>query len=114
MLIWVNVDSSGSVSILAINLGNTSSILHFDSFNKGGKVDIYILHGIHDPGSSLDNGTGLLGTGIALNGIQLMLRPDGTIPPLEPKSISSNSIELYGESIGFFVLREAGNAACSQ
>ena len=117
----LNTDATGSVTLLAINLGNQSSTLHLGNDNgtqtivsaAAQTVQAFVLEGTAAPGSSLSNGTGLLGTGVTLNGKLLHLGPHGQLPALVPQTMSGPSVELPAWSVSFLVLPDAGHPSCS-
>jgi len=104
----------GSVAILAINLGNTSTTLKLASSAVGGEpIEAYVLGPSDDASKSLTNATGLMGTGVTLNGELLTLGAGGVVPPtfLSAK-IVGNSVVIPPTSLAFYVLTGAKHAAC--
>ena len=98
--------------MLAINLGNTSTMLHFGAAAAGG-VRQYLLSANTGAGSSLTNATGMLGTGILLNGVGLKLGPGGELPPMVPAPApASASPSLPARALAFYVLPGAGHPSC--
>jgi heparanase 1 len=110
----------GAVAILAINLGNASTTLHFDSARFGGAIvtvdaiDAYVLSPSDDVAASLTNSSGLLGTGATLNGKRLVLEADGTAPAFVAAKVAGGSVMLPSTSIGFYILPDANHPACGK
>lgn len=106
----------GAVAVLAINLGNASTTLHFNnSVGFGGAIDAidaYILSPSDNAAASLTNTSGLLGTGATLNGQLLVLDADGTAPGFVAAKVAGSSAILPSTSIGFYILPGANHAAC--
>ena len=116
--------TSGKVTVLAINLDNSSTMLSFNNSLLGADdrtrppllpVEAYVLTPSEDAGSSLSGVAGLMGTGALLNGKPLALGADGSLPQLTPRGTST----LYGvavppRSVGFYVLDTSRHplAAC--
>lgn len=96
--------------MLAINLGNTSTTLHFGAAAADG-VRQYLLSANTGAGSSLTNATGMLGTGVLLNGAGLKLGPAGEIPSMVPTPASA-SPSLPARALAFYVLSGAGHPSC--
>ena len=116
--------SGNSVTILAVNLDNSSTMLSFNNSLLGADdrtrppllpVEAYVLTPSEDAGSSLSGVAGLMGTRALLNGKPLALGADGSLPQLTPRGTST----LYGvavppRSVGFYVLDTSRHplAAC--
>jgi len=100
----------GAVVALVINLsGNPTNI---SATSLGNIADAYVLSPSDDAAASLTNATGLLGTGILLNGDALGLSPDGSVPEIKSRAINAPAAQLAPRSIGFFVFADAKAPAC--
>jgi heparanase 1 len=109
-------DTSGGVTILAINLGDTPSTLHFPAV-LGEVVHEYILTPSSDASSSLSGLEGLLSTVALLNGTPLRIEHDGSVPSMPPvihtqAGPGGASVIAPPTSVGFFVLPNAKYAGC--
>lgn len=103
--------ANGRVAVLAINLSNRSTTLHFDRASLGELRRAYVLEPSDDPAASLTNATGLLGTGVRLNGELLRTAADGHVPRPAAQPVSGDKAALPAHAIAFFVLA-AGGAPC--
>lgn len=97
----------GMVTVLVINLGNSSTTVNFDHVVS----QQFVLSPNNDKGSSLTNDTGLLGTGIKLNGVALTLAKDGNVPVIVGQPIDARSAALPASSIVFYTIK-ASSSAC--
>ncbi len=107
--------NSGAVTVLVINLSNVSTVATFDGDGDGdlGRVSrAYVLTGSDDPATSLVNETGVMGTGIELNGAVLTAGKDGTVEPLAGKAVGKDAVEVPATSVSFFVFADAKHSAC--
>ena len=111
-------EASGSVTVLAINVGDKPSTLHFPA-SLGGAVHAYILSPSGDASSSLTGQSGLMGTIALLNGKPLQLGPDGAVPQMPPVILKPAGAAAAGASatvpptsVGFYVLPDARHAGC--
>ncbi|CAK0895458.1 unnamed protein product [Prorocentrum cordatum] len=103
--------SNGAVTVLVINLGNESTTVSFPS-SVGVISREYVLTPTSTKDSSLINATGLLGTGVALNGKLLKLNADGSVPEIVGNLVGRHASVVPATAIAFFVLADAGHAAC--
>jgi heparanase 1 len=101
---------AGAVAVLVINLSQNSTTV---SFADGAVVTTeYVLSPSADPKSSLIDATGLLGTGVELNGELLALGANGAVPAIEGKAVGSAHATVPATSIAFLVLADAEHPAC--
>ena len=108
--------TGGSVTVLAINLGNTASTLQFPAV-LGGVVHEYILAPSSNASASLSGQAGVMGTVALLNGKPLQIGHDGAVPPMPPvirnqATPAGASVVVPPTSVGFFVLPDAKHASC--
>ena len=109
---------TGAVTVLLINLANRSTTVDFGSAltkntNLLGKVtQKYVLTDSVDPKFSLINTTGIMGTGIRLNGKELTLEADGSVPTLIGEPVMAGELLIPPESISFLVFENAAAKAC--
>jgi hypothetical protein len=87
---------SGGVTVLAINLQDITQTI-----NVAGPADLYTL-----------TAPELQSRSVQLNGELLQLAAEDTLPALEPKRLTGNSIMLPPTSISFVAVPERGNKAC--
>ena len=106
-----NHQRGGAVTVLAINLGNRSSRLHFAP-SLGDEVHAYVLTPSEGAGS-LSGKAGLLGTGVLLNGERLALGAGGELPAMAPVVGSTAAAAVVPPTaVGFYVLPGAAHAGC--
>lgn len=95
----------GSVTLLALNvLLDTPVVLKLNGELKGKDVDVYLL--------TPENGD-LLTKTVRLNGKDLKLVDDRTLPDLAPKSVPGDEpLNLPPLTFGFYVIPKASASAC--
>jgi heparanase 1 len=99
---------AGAVTALVINLGARSTRATF-----GSEVTRrYVLTPSVQAGSSLSPHTGLLGTGIELNGALLRLSAAGAVPTIAGEPVGADRATVPPTSVAFFVLAKAGHPGC--
>jgi len=83
------VNTTASVSIVLMNLGDAPETVSIDllsvrnsSMVPSSSADLYLLE-------SFPTASDWNGTGIALNGVELVAADDGTLPKLNPRAVSS-------------------------
>jgi len=103
---------SGAVVLLVINLGDTSTRIDVPT-ELGSVSRELVLSPSYDLTESLIEQTGLLGTGILLNGKVLQLAGDGSVPELVGKAVGKPEAHVPATSLAFFVLEDAKHEACS-
>ena len=109
---------TGAVTVLLINLANRSTTVDFGSAQAkstnllGKVVQKYVLTDSVDPKFSLINTTGIMGTGIRLNGKELTLEADGSVPTLIGEPVVADELLIPPESISFLVFENAAAKAC--
>ena len=100
--------ADGGVTVLVINLANTSTMVHLESTIE----HAYVLTA-DTASASLTGEGGLLGTSLRLNGVRLVPQPDGTVPPLTPRLVhNSRSSRVPAQSLSFLVLPNAKHSEC--
>lgn len=102
---------SGAVTLLVINLGDYPTSVEVPS-SLGPISRKYVLSPSQDPASSIIDETGLLGTGIELNGKVLELDSSGAVPDLAGASVGAASVSVPATSIAFLILDKADHADC--
>ena len=106
-----NHQREGAVTVLAINLGNRSSRLHFAP-SLGDEVHAYVLTP-SEGGGSLSGKAGLLGTGVLLNAERLALGAGGELPAMAPVvGSAAEAAVVPPTAVGFYVLPGAAHAGC--
>ena len=107
-----NHQRPGAVTVLAINLGNRSSRLHFAP-SLGDEVHAYVLTPSEGAAGSLSGKGGLLGTGVLLNGERLALGAGGELPAMAPAVGSAAAAAVVPRTaVAFYVLPGAAHAGC--
>jgi len=102
----------GSVTMLVVNLGNANTTIDVPS-HLGHITQQYVLSPSHVAAHSIIKATGILGTGVLLNGNLLKLNSDGTLPLLSGVSSDATKAIVPATSIAFLVLGQAGHADCA-
>jgi hypothetical protein len=105
----------GGVTVLLINLSpnSTTVTLNMPTLPRFE----YVLTPSIDPSSSMTKDTGLLGTGIQLNGEVLKVPAGGGLPAMAPKSVTTgDAVAVPATGIAFVVLpaSPADVAVCTQ
>jgi len=101
----------GSVTVLAINLGSNTTVVHFGAAG-GGVVEEYVLTPSGDAAASLSGVAGLMGTNAELNGALLKLGAGGALPAVVPAAKQAADATAPPTSVAFFVLPQAKHPAC--
>lgn len=102
-----HVYAAGSVTLMVLNtLNETTNITFTNEGLLSGGWDEYVL----TPG---DMSLGLSSKTISLNGEVLRQTAEGALPPMGPRSMTGQTINLAPSSYGFFVLHSAKAYACA-
>ena len=119
--------SSGSVTVVVINLSNGTVPVEFSmppptsrrtsktavtAAATSSKVRQWLLTPSEDPKSSLIHATGILGTGVELNGKLLQLGKGGEVPAMAGMDVDADAVKLPPTSVGFFLFPGAHHPAC--
>lgn len=111
-----NDGGKGGVTVVAINLGTSPSNITLDDAPgqlKSSQRSEFRLSAVDAP-TRLFNGTGLLGTGIALNGKTIALTDSGDVPVLVGAQVEAGGpVQVAPQSIVFAVFADANAKACS-
>ena len=101
----------GNLTVLLINLSLNATTVKLGSLPATPRSE-YVLTPSTDPASSLTRDTGLLGTGVNLNGQLLKLSADGSLPQIAPRLVASGAaVGVPATGIAFVVL--PASPACS-
>ena len=104
--------SGGSVTVLVINLSNVTTVVSLGASSVITRE--YVLTPSDDASSSLTGEAGVMGTGIMLNGKELRVGGDGSIPAVakQGRAVGKGETSIPPTSVSFLVVAGAGHPAC--
>ena len=105
--------SGGSVTVLVINLSNVTTVVSLGASSV--ITQEYVLTPSDDASSSLTGEAGVMGTGIVLNGKELRVGDDGSIPAVakQGRAVGKGETSIPPTSVSFLVMAGAGHPACA-
>lgn len=102
---------AGAVALLVINLGDDPTLVQVPA--ESGNISRKLVLSPSDIAAySFINETGLLGTGVLLNGEVLKIDNDGSVPKLMGQDVNAPEVSVPATSIAFFILDDAQHEAC--